>query len=388
MVRRRGCAWLAASALLAGAGAASAAEHAHGGLGASAVFDAQGRIWAAYRDHGRVVVRVSDDLGGSWSGPRFASPEGEPVAADGDARPKVAIGPGGEVFVTWTRPLSRPYTGEIRFARSTDGGRGFSDAITVHTDRQEITHRFDALAVTAEGRVVVAWIDKRDLEAARARGEPYRGAAVYAASSADAGRSFGPDFKIADHGCECCRIALLPRADGSIAALWRHVFEPDIRDHALASFRPDGQVQFMRRATFDDWRVDACPHHGPSLAEDAEGRLHAVWFTLGPRAPGVHYGRLREGGVDAGRQVGDAAAAHADLAVTGMRLAVAWKAFDGERTWLRALVSGDGGEHWEELPLAATEGASDQPRVLAHDGRLFVFWHTRERPLGVWSLPR
>lgn len=387
MVRLRAGALLAAAALLGGAAGVRAAEHAQGGLGASAAFDGEGLLWAAYRDHGRVAVRASPDLGATWSEPRFASPEREAVAADGDARPRIAAGPGGSILVTWTRPLSRPYTGEIRFARSTDGGNSFGDPVTVHTDRQEITHRFDALTVTEDGRVVVAWIDKRDLEAARGRGEAYRGAAVYAASSSDGGASFGRDFKIADYSCECCRIALLPRAGGSITALWRHVFDDGVRDHALASFRPDGQVQPLRRATFDDWKVDACPHHGPSLAEDALGRLHAVWFTLGPHAPGVHYGRLREGGVEAGRMVGGDDAAHADLAVAGMRVAVAWKGFDGERTWLRAMISEDGGDHWREVVLAATEGASDQPRVLVRAGRFFVFWHTRERPLGVWSLP-
>ncbi|MFO0238044.1 MAG: sialidase family protein, partial [Betaproteobacteria bacterium] len=132
MRRRTACAF--AAALLLGS-AAVQAQHAHGGLGASAAFDAQGRLWAAYRDQGRVVVRASEDLGASWSEPRFASPEGEPVAADGDARPRIATAPGGRVYVTWTRPLSRPYTGEIRFARSVDGGHSFSEALTVHTDR-------------------------------------------------------------------------------------------------------------------------------------------------------------------------------------------------------------------------------------------------------------
>jgi hypothetical protein len=35
----------------------------------------------------------------------------------------------------------------------------------VHADRQEITHRFDAMTVTRDGRLLVAWIDKRDLPA-------------------------------------------------------------------------------------------------------------------------------------------------------------------------------------------------------------------------------
>lgn len=366
---------------------AAEAAHPHGGLAASAAFDARGRLWTAYRDQGRVVVRHSTDLGRSWSAPRFASPEGEVVAVEGDARPKIAIGADGRVHVTWTRPLSRPYTGEIRYSRSVDDGTTFSGAVTVHTDRQEITHRFDALTVTAEGRVVVAWIDKRDLEAARASKAAYRGAAVYAATWNDARAGFDPDFKIADYSCECCRIALLSRADGAITALWRHVFEPDIRDHAIASFTPDGAVGPMRRATFDDWRIDACPHHGPSLAEDGAGRLHAVWYAQGPRDPGVHYGRLIEGGVEAERRIGGEAAAHADVAVSGPSVFVVWKEFDGEHTRLRALLSRDGGDTWQAHELAATEGASDQPRALVRDGRFHAFWNTREHPLGVWSLP-
>jgi hypothetical protein len=65
--------------------------------------------------------------------------------------------------VTFTKPLSKPYTGEIRFARSTDGGHTFSPPRRVHADPQEITHRFDAMTVTRDGRLLVAWIDKRDL---------------------------------------------------------------------------------------------------------------------------------------------------------------------------------------------------------------------------------
>ncbi len=356
-------------------------------LGASAAFDSRGLLWAVAREDGRVVARSSSDLGRSWSAPVPVSPQGEPVAADGEARPKVAAGGDGELYVTWTRPLAKPYTGEIRFSRSLDGGKSFSPALTVHADRQEITHRFDALAVGRDGRVLVAWVDKRDLEAAKARGQEYRGAAIYYAVSDDRGASFRGDQRLADHSCECCRIALLPRDDGGFLALWRQVFEPNIRDHALARVDAQGRAQPLRRATFDDWRLDACPHHGPSLAADGRGRLHAVWFTQAPGKEGAHYGRLVEGGVEGQRRLGGDAAAHADIAVQGERVAVAWKEFDGERTRLRGLLSGDGGGSWRKLELAATAGPSDQPRLLARDGRFLVLWNTVEQPLRVVPLP-
>jgi len=206
----------------------------------------------------------------------------------------------------------------------------------------------------------------------------YRGAAVYFAVSSDRGESFRGDFKLADHSCECCRIALLPGADGSVMAMWRHVFAPNIRDHAIGRMYANGRVEKERRATFDDWRSDACPHHGPSLAADSAGRLHAVWFSPAPAREGVFYGRLLEGAVEGRRRVGGDTAEHADLATAGQRIAIAWKEFDGKRAQLRAMLSDDGGEHWRELELASTAGASDQPRVLARGDRFYVFWMASE----------
>lgn len=363
------------------------AGHGKSELGASAAFDGAGTLWAAYKEGGRVMLRRSTDLGASWSPPQPVNAAPEPIAADGEGRPKLAAGPAGELYVTWTRPLAKPYTGEIRFTRSLDGGASFEAPRTVHTDRQEITHRFDALAVGPDGRLFVAWIDKRDLEAAKAAGSDYRGAAVYVAVSDDRGGSFQGDRKLADHSCECCRIALLPEADGGLLAFWRHVFAPNIRDHALGRLAPDGSAAFLRRATFDDWRLDACPHHGPSLGRDEQGRLHAVWFTGAPGREGIRYGRLAEGRVEAERVIGGPAAEHADLAVAGRRVALAWKEFDGSRTRLRAALSEDGGDTFRELELAVTEGPSDQPRLLQDKGRFHLLWNTRAQPLSVLSLP-
>lgn len=358
-------------------------------LGASAAFDSKrGDLWAVYKEGDHVMLRRSADVGRTWLEARPVNRAPEQVSADGDARPKIAIGSDGEIYVTWTTPLSKPYTGNVRFARSVDAGENFSEPVTVNADRQEITHRFDALTVDREGRVFIAWIDKRDLVAAKASGSnAYRGAAVYYAVSEDRGANFRGDYKLADHSCECCRIGLYAAPEGGVLAMWRHVFEPNIRDHALARMNANGEAGPVRRVTFDDWRIDACPHHGPSIAGDADGTLHAVWFTEGKRRSGVYYGRLGDGTVEGLRRIGGDAAAHADVAVAGDRVAVAWKEFDGQRTRLRATVSVDGGRTWHEHQLATTEGASGQPVLLTHDDRFYVFWHTRHQPLAVVAIP-
>jgi hypothetical protein len=365
-------AWAGAHAQHAGHGADAARVE----LAASAAFDEQGVLWAVSKSGGHVMLRRSHDAGKSWSAPQPVNATPEGIGAEGDARPKIALGSQSEMYVTWTKPLAKPYTGEIRFARSLDGGKTFSAPMTVHADRQEITHRFDALTVTRDGKLFIAWVDKRDMLAAP-KAANYQGAAIYYAVSDNQGASFRGDYKLADHSCECCRIAMLPRDDGSVLALWRHVFEPNVRDHALGVMHADGRVGVVRRATFDEWGVDICPHHGPSLAADSAGRLHAVWFTQGTKRAGVFYGRLRDGDVDALRRVGGETAAHADLVVTGKRVLVVWKEFDGTRSRLRAMISGDGGDTWRERDLMTTAGASDQPRALEHGGRVYAFWHTQ-----------
>jgi hypothetical protein len=372
---------------------AADAPHAHHGmssaaaeLGADGAFDAHGVLWIVHKVDGRLAVSRSADEGRTWSKPLFVTPAPEPTDSGGDARPKLALGPRGELYVTWTKPLSKPYTGEVKFSRSLDGGRSFSTPLVVHHDRQEITHRFDTLAVNARGEIFVAWIDKRDAAAAPET-PAYRGAAVYFAVSNDRGASFRGDFKVAEHSCECCRIALAAQPDGTVAALWRHIFEPNIRDHATATLHADGTVTGFARATVDDWHIDVCPHQGPGLAEDADGRRHAVWFTAAPPHPGVFYAALGANGATSPRKIGGETAEHADLAVAGQRLAIAWKEFDGHRTQLRAMTSDDAGASWKEAEVASTAGASAQPRVLTSGRERYVLWNTHDEGLTVSKLP-
>lgn len=358
-------------------------------LGSSAVFAPDGTLLAVAKQGEHVMVYRSSDEGRSWSPPAVVNAQPEAISADGENRPKIAFAADGALLVSWTHPFPKPNTGSIRFARATDG-QTFSPVQTVHRDSAEITHRFESLLVMPDNRVILAWIDKRDLEAAKANKAPWRGAGIYAAVSTDGGRSFQPEHKLADHSCECCRVTSAIDADGAPLFMWRHVFEPNERDHALARLKPDGTVESVQRATFDRWKVDGCPHHGPSLVVDERGVRHAVWFNQKDGAGRVFYGRLAAGSdiaVEGQRQIGGPRAAHADMAVAPAKLAIAWKEFDGERTQLRGLISADGGDNFSEIALAATDGASDQARVIRRQDQLFVFWRTEKEGFRLFPLP-
>ena len=388
-----------AAALCLNVFASTASAQAHGNhgskaarpeLGSAALFATDGSLLVVSKQGDHLLLHRGDAEGKTWAPPVRINAEPEAIAAEGEGRPKLAQAADGAIVVSWTKPLGKPYTGEIRFARAADG-KTFDPPLTVHRDRAEITHRFDSLKVMRDGRILVAWIDKRDLETAKASKTPYRGAAIYSAVSTDHGKTFQPEQKVADHSCECCRIAIAEDRDGSALLFWRHVFAPNERDHALATLRADGTPIRVQRATFDRWKIDACPHHGPGLAVDDQGTRHAVWFNIKDGEGRVFYGRLMPKAdgltVDGQRPIGGKRAQHADIAASGQGIAIVWKEFDGEQTRLQGLRSDDGGQTFHELALDGTDGASSQPQLLTRGEAFFAFWRTERQGFRLHRLP-
>jgi hypothetical protein len=372
-----------------------AAQHAHAHqnghaaaakapeLGTSAAIDKEGRLWAVTKevaDGGQfVALQTSADMGKTWSSPKRISQEPEPVAARGEERPKIAFGPKGEIYIAYTRPVAKPHVGDIRFVRSVDGGRTFSAPVTVHANRDVITHAFGSMIVDRAGRIYVAWIDGRGAEQAKARREPYSGSAMYYAVSDDGGSTFKGDYKVADHTCECCRISLALNPEGNPVALWRHVFSPNIRDHAMAELTPMGKLQPVKRVTFDDWRIDACPHHGPSVAYGPDGTRHQVWFNGKEGDGGVLYAATTPAeGQGKPVALGTAQASHADVAAQGKHVAAVWKQFDGQSTAILARLSDDGGVTWHEKELARTRSESDKPYLITDASGVVLIWRTQK----------
>ncbi|HET7662174.1 MAG TPA: exo-alpha-sialidase [Rhodanobacteraceae bacterium] len=362
--------------------AASAMAHMHMGheprLGASAAFAPDGRLWVVSVKGEHVVLRHSDDAGQTLSAPVIVNAKPESISASGENRPKIALGPQGDIYVSWTEPLAKPYTGRIRFARSTDGGKHFSAPITVHHDRAVITHRFGTMAVDTKGRILIAWIDKRDLAAARAKGKSYRGAAVYYAWSDNRGASFTLEQKLADHSCECCRIAMARAADGGIGIFWRSVYPGDIRDHTYAEWKNGRISEAPARATDTQWKIAGCPHQGPGLTIASDGTRHGVWFSAAGGKPVIWYGQLDPGHDPRHLQVmAHAGASHADVIADGQTVWVVWNQMSAEGMSLMRRVSHDGGGHFGDAKaIAHASGAVASPQLLREDRQIYVAWNT------------
>jgi hypothetical protein len=393
------CCWIAVASCLAVGGAGFAAEPpaqpatkqphdmakmwqtslARQPLSATATFDAKGRLWLASVKDGHVMVSHSDDQGITYGAPVKVNPEPEFIAADGENRPKILAAGNGNVYVSYTRPLETPFSGNVRFSRSVDGGKSFSAPITVNDNLEPITHRFDAMGINGRGQIYIAWLDKRDAAAAGKKGETFSGISVYYAVSDDDGKSFHANMKAAGHSCECCRVAMAMDTDGYPVIAWRHIYDTNIRDHALVKL--DGKMAPVRLSR-ENWNITACPHHGPSLSIASDGVYHATWFSNAPERHGLFYaystdhGRTFSSPVNFGKC--DAQAAHPYVLSLGSRVYLAWKEFDGEGTGIFGMTSSDGGKSWSaSSKLASTTDVSDSPLLIGFSNRAYLSWNTK-----------
>ncbi|MDG2420896.1 MAG: sialidase family protein [Gammaproteobacteria bacterium] len=355
----------------------------HCGSTPSATLDSEGRLWVAFVQNEFVYVSQSNDLGKSYSDPVAVNSVAEDAEHNGENRPKIIVDESGTIFVSWTLKTSPRFTGEIRFSRSIDNGKSFEAPRTINDDNLFTGHRFETLFLSESGHLYLTWIDKRDLEAKLEKGEEYIGAAVYYAVSDDKGASFSKNYRVANNSCECCRIAIAPKGPENIAILWRQVFGEDVRDHAIAELTPTGETLVTNRASFDEWHINACPHHGPTMAlSSLSGDYHMSWFTNGDVNQGIYYARYSfdEQKSNSLFQVdGQPGAGHPYLAEFDQKLYLVWKGFNGKETLLNLITSSDDGISWSSpKTLLITDKGSDHPLLIKDTESLYLSWLSDE----------
>ena len=355
-------------------------------LAVGVTLDEDGRLWLAKVENQRLLVSWSKDEGRSFSSPAVVTPEPENILVDGENRPKIAVARDGTLLLTWIQSLPQKYSGNVRFARSIDSGQTFTVPITLNDDGRITSHRFDSLAIDGDGRVVVTWLDARDRDAAKERGEDYAGVSLYSRQSFDNGGSFGRNRKFQEHTCECCRTALTWTKDGPVV-LWRNIYGTNTRDFAIANLDKGG----VRRVARDEWQIDACPHNGGSLATDRRGQLHLVWFTNGTARQGLFYKRIDGQWESQPFPIGNPAAQanHASVVAAGETIILTWREFDGHVYSAQMMYSNDSGESWSEpLRLMESDGATDYPVPLIGGRKVLVVWNTAKEGLRILPIER
>lgn len=339
----------------------------------------------------RTVAWVAAPGGGS-DGRLFTSTNGaapselrDPLGGiepHGEAPPKVGYAPDGSLYALYAVGRLEagrrfPFT-TLRVARSTDGGRTWSEPRTVTGDSVPGSRNFHALHVAGDGSLYVAWLEARGGHAS----------ATYLTRSTDGGATWRATVRVdTSESCPCCRTAITTAPDGTLYLAWRTVLPGQVRDIVVARSADQG-VTWERpvRVHADNFVFEGCPHAGPSLQADSAGRLHIAWWTGREGAAGVYYARSDDGGRTFRAPVALGVApfarpAHPQVALAGDGgVVVAWD--DARTAPPRVLVrrSTDGGASFAPAVTASdTSVAATFPVLALHGDSITLAWAQQSR---------
>lgn len=256
---------------------------------------------------GTVMVARSTDGGKTFGAPVAASGDDAGVMTYPGGSPQVFAGPEGEVYVAYD--LNLPHEGVpwgrdmLRLARSDDDGVTFGPAIDIFADADVVeAGTYQDVFATPDGTIYAAWLSYRQYVPENGVSEEDAFTQVRVARSDDGGKTFLPSVLVDDMSCECCRASLAVGPDNILYLAWRDQAPQDdggdpVRNMVISRSEDKGETWTAAVPIHDDaWRFGQCPESGPVIAVDAEGTIHAAWFTGKDDGPGVYYAASTDGG--------------------------------------------------------------------------------------------
>lgn len=195
----------------------------------------------------------------------------------------LAVGPEATLYAAWTE-----YEGRLRFSRSTDGGRSFSEPLHVAGSNAEPA-RGPSLAIDATGTVHLAWTVGGDPEAD-----------IHYARSDDEGRSFGASTTVAESDGHSDAPTLAADRAGTLhLAYGESSTNPPDRYHIRYTRSTVKDHAFRAPKTISAPNAEIESTHFPSMQVSGTDTLVVLWERLpegGPRPRGLAYTSSRNGG--------------------------------------------------------------------------------------------
>ena len=349
-------------------------------------------VWVEHRGKDADVMFERFDREGQALGAaiRVNPQAGQATAWRGD-QPTIAVAADGTVYVGWTGRAD-PASGsspDIYLSASRDEGKSFAPPVKINDDQKPTDHGMHSLAIAADGRVYVAWLDERKLAAAPAKEMKMTANSsddhmesnreVFFSASTDGGRSFTPNQSIASDVCPCCKTNLAVGNDGRVYVSWRQVLPGDYRHIAVSSSSDQGKT--FAPATIvsnDEWVLRGCPVSGAALSADADGVLRVLWYAGGDKGQqGIYWSESRDAGKTfRPRQLlGESSAQGMPIQLRQRVDAMAgmWQDGEGDRARIQMARFGNGVGGAQQ-----TLGAGELPSAAATDDRVLVVYVVAE----------
>lgn len=204
-----------------------------------------------------------------------------------EGMPKIAVKSDGTLLAIYetSEPLknSKWGLGDVRYLQSFDDGASWTPAKSVAPKdyKAHLSGSFSGITRLSDGEIGIAWLGTSK----KGPGRPVKFAKT-------TGEGLTDPVVIEKQACECCRIAMDQNGDDGLVVAYRSLRGDNIRDIAIALSKDNGQT-FQDPVSFsgDNWKVEGCPHNGPSISVFNHQFLVA-WFTGKQGEEGVHYARL------------------------------------------------------------------------------------------------
>ena len=338
-----------------------------------------GKLLLAWTANGVVSVAQSSDLGKTFSIPVNIAGHGKSLDVGSDARPQIVSDKQGNVFLAYAFFKDSNWNAQINTARSTDGGNTFTTPASLVQDGS--SQRFPSVLIRLDDSIFITWIDKRLVAAIKQGGAKPLGGSIAYSFSSDGGKTFQVEQFANESTCECCRIGASLDPKNQAVILYRAIFPGGIRDQASQVISAKG-AEPIRRVSDDDWKTDACPHHGPSIAVSGAGTFHVAWYTQGAKRSGVFYANSSNQGLSYSKpsRIGSESAnvSRPYLLALGLQVWLVWKEFDGTHSLVYMKQSADDGKTWSNPQvISKTNGYSDHPLLVNQGNTVFLSWLTR-----------
>ncbi len=223
-----------------------------------------------------VRFAVYDD--GSWSPVRTVSSTQAKLAAS-----PVVLGVGdGSLSAFWMEGVKNekdPYTGDIFWVRSQDGGQTWTAPIKPYNANARIYDAQMNFAALPDDRLAFVWTDSRfvnhdEKETDKVKTSRYQMMAAVLAKDGQVGQELTLD----DDVCSCCS-ANTHAAGQELMTVYRDHLKGEIRDIGAVSWS-DGHIKQQFPVHNDHWVIDGCPSNGPSVDLTKDNGVIA-WFNGG-----------------------------------------------------------------------------------------------------------
>ncbi len=181
--------------------------------------------------------------------------------------PRISIAGDALVVTAIAGKVGKGQDEDLMAWRSIDRGRTWTGPVVINdvpAAAREGLHAMAASGLT----VVTAWLDLRA-----------KGTRLYAATSMNAGESWGPDTVVYESPsgtiCQCCHPSLAIAPDGTVLAMFRNVVEGH-RDFYVAR-GTSGRFAAAEKLGTGTWALTSCPMDGGGIVTNADGAVTTVW---------------------------------------------------------------------------------------------------------------